>query len=320
MRVGLIYNEGAGDGRSAADLRGLLERYGHEVQRTAHVSDGLDGWREAGLDLLVAAGGDGTIGAAVCTLSAQPLAAPLAILPMGTANNIASSLDVSPHIEAAIEAWPAQRVRRLDVGVATGPWGERCFVESLGGGLVTHGIVVMERRRYTSPTPEAQLARARAAHADLLAQLAPARWRVRIDDQVVDDEFLALEVLNMPAVGPNLWLAPASPFDARFTITGIPPAHRQAWIDRLRGVATAIPRPRVWQGREIEVVVGDRLHVDDTVVESDGAVPVRVRFAAERVPVLLPRHHVWARTATKWGDACHTTSDGSHRSRSLRLV
>ena len=76
----------------------------------------------------------------------------------------------------AIAAWP--HAHGAAVGISASP--HRTVgrapdrIESLGGGLVTHGIVVMERRDYTQPDPPAaQLARARHTHADVLALQAP---------------------------------------------------------------------------------------------------------------------------------------------------
>lgn len=288
MRLGLIHNEDAGDAQSEADLSRLLRRHGHDVSALAHPSDGVAQWHDKALDLVVAAGGDGTIAAALCALADSDLGVPLAMLPMGTANNIATSLDVGDHVDAAVDAWPSHRVRRLDLGVATGPWGERCFVESVGGGLVTHGIVVMDRRHYTSPTPFSQVARARVAHADVLAQLEPVRWQLTLDGVPEEDEFLLVEVLNISTVGPSLWLASASPFDGEFTVVGIPPDHRRAWLDRLRGGSAPLPRPRVWHARQVVLHLSDRLHVDDAVVDAVRLTPVRVRLEPRRVPVLLP--------------------------------
>jgi diacylglycerol kinase (ATP) len=289
VRLGVIHNADAGDARSQAELAGLLRRHGHDVCALAHPSDGVARWRHQSLDLVVAAGGDGTIAAALCAVADSRLGVPLAMLPMGTANNIATSLDVSDHLDAAVGAWPRHQVRLFDLGVATGSWGQRCFVESVGGGLVTHGIVVMERRHYTSPTPESQVARARSAHADVLAELEPVRWRFALDGRQEEGDFLLLEVLNISMVGPNLWLATASPFDGQFTVVGIPTDHRRAWLDRLRGGSAPLPPPCIWHAREVVLQVTDRLHVDDTVVDASVSMPVRARLEARRVPVLLPR-------------------------------
>jgi len=168
LKVGLVHNHDAGDAVSMTELTQAIVRHGHQVIGVAHPSDGLAPLDLADLDLVAAAGGDGTIAATACALARMSVETPLAVLPMGTANNIALSLGIPTEVGEAIATWRRATPRRFDLGIATGPWGERQLVESLGGGLVTHGTVVMERQDYTSPTPAAQLTRARHAHADVL--------------------------------------------------------------------------------------------------------------------------------------------------------
>jgi diacylglycerol kinase family enzyme len=286
VRVGLVHNEDAGDARSLDELHRLIRRQGHVIAAIGHPSDGVAHWDDHDLDLVVAAGGDGTIAAGLCALAESALDVPLAILPMGTANNIATSLDVPADVEAAVDAWSAMQARPFDVGTATGPWGERCFVESVGGGLVTHGMVVMDRRHYTSPTPSAQLTRARAAFADVLEHLAPVRWDLTIDGRRVAAELLLLEALNIAHVGPNLRLADASPLDGWLTLAGVEVAQRRPCLEWLRGERDEPPRPRLWQAREVVLHASDRLHVDDVVLDPAADAPVRLRLDIGRV-------HVW---------------------------
>src|SRR6185369_915874 len=92
----------------------------------------------AGSELIVIAGGDGTVQRVATELAWREL--PLAILPLGTANNIATSLGIEGPTEALVAGWATARRSPLDLGVATGPWGTRRFIESVGGGLVSNGI------------------------------------------------------------------------------------------------------------------------------------------------------------------------------------
>jgi diacylglycerol kinase (ATP) len=242
LKIGLVHNDDASDAVSMTDLARTIARHGHQVIGVAHPSDGLAPLELDQLDLVAAAGGDGTIAATAGALAGLASTTPLAVLPMGTANNIALTLGVPAGIDDAIAAWQRATPRPFDLGVATGPWGERQLVESLGGGLVTHGIVVMERRDYTSPTPAAQLARARHAHADVLQLLAPYAWRLALDERPVEGDFLFVEVMNIPTIGPNLMLTTAaSPWDGRFTVVAATPDHREGSPP---GCATAARWPR----------------------------------------------------------------------------
>ena len=80
------------------------------------------------------AGGDGTVGKVARRLIGSRT--PLAILPMGTANNIANTLGITGRsLEQLIKGWNTARCINFDAGVAKGPWGSRCFIEGFGTGL-----------------------------------------------------------------------------------------------------------------------------------------------------------------------------------------
>jgi diacylglycerol kinase (ATP) len=291
VKVGLIHNHQAGDALAVEDLTQAIHRHGHEVVAVCAKSDGLDALRLDRLDLVAAAGGDGTI-AAVARALARSLV-PLGILAMGTANNIARSLGIPSDIDAAVATWAAARPRPLDLGVATGPWGERWFIESVGGGLVTHSIVVMDRQADESPTTTQQLARAVSAHADVLGLTDPVPWRLVLDGgEPIEGEFLLLEVLNMGTIGPNLTLTEsASPWDGRLTVVAATEEDRPAiaaYLHRRSSGNGHPPSLRTWHVRELTIGTGDRLHVDDTVVGDPGATGARVRIEPGILRVLVP--------------------------------
>jgi diacylglycerol kinase (ATP) len=289
VRIGLVYNGDAGDAQSVKALTAAIERGGHQVAGVVAPTAGLEGLGE-GLDAVVAAGGDGTIGRVARGLAGSDV--PLAILPMGTANNVALSLEIPVALDQAIAVWAGGRTRALDLGMTTGPWGARSFVESVGGGLVTHGIVVMDRQPAEPLEPVAQLARALRAHADVLALVDPVEWRLTLDGVPLAGEFLLVEALNMRAIGPNLALADtSSPWDGKLTVVAAGPDDRQALADYLRrradGLDATLALP-VWHAADVTVEAGARLHVDDEVMDEPGPQPVRITVEAAVVRVLVP--------------------------------
>jgi diacylglycerol kinase family enzyme len=92
MRVSLLHNVEAGDGLSLRQLRREIEGAGHEIVREIEKGCELEGVLEGRVDLIVVAGGDGTVGSAVEAFAGRGV--PLAILPFGTANNIAFALGI----------------------------------------------------------------------------------------------------------------------------------------------------------------------------------------------------------------------------------
>jgi diacylglycerol kinase (ATP) len=267
-----------------------IHAQGHEVAAIATVEEGVEALPLPKLDLVAAAGGDGTIAAAARSLAGSLV--PLGILAMGTANNIATSLGVPLELDDAVASWATARPRPLDLGIATGPWGERHFVESVGGGLVTHGMVVMDRQDVTSPTTAAQLDRAVQAHVEVLGLIDAVPWTLTIDDEPVSGEFLMVEVLNIATIGPNLQLADGtSPWDGKLTVVAATADDRHALSQYLRDHAKGgglPPALRIWHAREVGIQECDRLHVDDEVVGECGAAGARLRVDAGMVRVLVP--------------------------------
>src|SRR5262245_26162219 len=126
----MLYNEDAGRQVRLDHIRRAMAEHGHQVvcvvDEKAEVARLLD----AGPDIVVAAGGDGTVAHAARMLARTGI--PLALLPLGTANNIARSTGTSGQIDQLIAGWATASRVPLDLGVADGAWGRRLFVEGVG--------------------------------------------------------------------------------------------------------------------------------------------------------------------------------------------
>ncbi|MCW8193811.1 lipid kinase [Proteobacteria bacterium 005FR1] len=89
------------------------------------------------LDLVIVAGGDGTVSSAAASVYQHNK--PLAILPLGTANDLARSLSISDDLEAAGRLVTENQLRRIDLGVVN----EHYFFNAVNIGLgtkITHHL------------------------------------------------------------------------------------------------------------------------------------------------------------------------------------
>jgi YegS/Rv2252/BmrU family lipid kinase len=106
-----------------------------EVRTTSGAGEAL-AWAEAapveGFDLVLAAGGDGTIMEAMSGLIRAKADVPLAQLPVGTANLLARALDIPTDLDESLDVIFSGRVERLDVGYL--PDQERYFALVAGCG------------------------------------------------------------------------------------------------------------------------------------------------------------------------------------------
>jgi len=137
VRITLFHNPSAGAGRhTGADLERIARALGHDVDARAL---GADGWADAlddPGDLVVVAGGDGSVASVANLMVGRPT--PIAVIPMGTANNVASALGIRGAREALPEAlmaaWPTWESVGFDVGLASDGARSHHFLECVGVG------------------------------------------------------------------------------------------------------------------------------------------------------------------------------------------
>ena len=125
--IALLANPESGSG-DAASAETLLRARGAEVRLFA-LAD-AEAAAASGAQRIVVAGGDGSLGCAAA--AAASAGVPLAVLPLGTANDFARSLDLPDEPEdAARLAIEGERTRSLDLGRMSG----RPFVNAASAGL-----------------------------------------------------------------------------------------------------------------------------------------------------------------------------------------
>src|SRR5215469_4143205 len=73
-------------------------------------------WMQHGIDVAIAAGGDGLVGGVITHIAESGLC--LGVLPLGTSNDIARSLRIPQEIEMAIQVIARGKEQEIDIGVA----------------------------------------------------------------------------------------------------------------------------------------------------------------------------------------------------------
>jgi diacylglycerol kinase (ATP) len=293
MRITLIHNPSAGSGLEAEQLVELLEKAGHKVR----VRSTDDDWRKAldkRADLVVAAGGDGTVKRVALALAGGDVA--FAILPLGTANNVAKTLGIGGDADQAVRGWDLRAAQPLDVATVTAPWGEGRFIESLGGGLFSELIASGQEIDDSAALLGRPTDRALARLGQLLDEATEQPWAVMVDGQEQDGEYLAVEVLNIRFAGPNVPLAPdADPGDGLLEVALLRAEDRdglRAYIqERMELASGAVPQLPVFRGQVIRLraPAGARLHLDDRLwpraeaLDAPAELSIRVQPGAVRL-------------------------------------
>lgn len=293
MKATLIYNQNARstDDHSVEILQDALHAAGYDpVYTPTEKEEDLDS-ALAGAEgsLVVAAGGDGTLRAVARRLLGR--SSPIAILPLGTANNIARNFNIDGDPLDLIAALANPFRCRFDVGKVETPWGTDYFLEALGVGFYADTLAA-----YGS-NEEKSLLRALGAFARTLPNYQARTLTMTLDGEDAGGDYLLVEVLNTTAFGPRLKVAPrADSGDGLFEIVRIRADAREGFLRYMASLVAEdldeLPSVETSTARRLELHWTDfPVHVDGTLYppESDEPAPLsdQPRIVAEVLPHAL---------------------------------
>ena len=287
MKITLIHNPGAGGGQDAKALASLIRDAGHDLRQGSTKKEWKPLLKEPA-DLVVAAGGDGTVRRVALAAAEQGL--PFAAIPIGTANNIVKSIGLLGEAAELIKSWSTAPSSRhpFDLGEAEAPWGSERFVEGVGGGLIADLINREDEIAAEGKLLGRETDRALHLLCELVKKAKSRRWQVKADGKDLSGDYFAVEVLNIRFVGPNLPLAPhAYPGDGLLDIVLVGDADREALRDyleaRLHLASGQIPELRVVQARKVELVgpPGVPWHLDDKIWPKENP-PAKAAYVVAR--------------------------------------
>ncbi len=211
MRIALIHNPVAGSGdHSGEALIQRLRAAGHDAIYASTVAESLTSALNDAPDAVVVAGGDGTVAAVARLLAASGRAVPLAMLPMGTANNIARSFGIVDDPEALAAGLSTAERRRFDVGLVRAPWGNSRFVESAGVGLFAAMLRDALNDENAGVTHEPNERNRGLRMARVMSKSTARYCEVVADGEDLSGSYLIAMALNVAWIGPALALAPGA--------------------------------------------------------------------------------------------------------------
>jgi diacylglycerol kinase family enzyme len=268
VRVTVVHNPSAGDDTfGEREIRGLLRAAGHTATFRSTKAKGWKAALDDPGDLVVVAGGDGTVAKVARHLAGRGV--PMTLLPAGTANNIARTLGLEGDAEELVARWTTGCVTPIDLGIVTGSMGERAFIEGVGLGVFPDLMAESQRLIAKDHTPiDEQIPLNIELMIELLARADPMQCEVTADGKDLSGAYLILEVLNIRSIGPRVeFSSNADPTDGLLDIVAITEAERNVTIDFLRccsdGKAGSLDVPRV-RARQVQLAWEAKpLHIDD---------------------------------------------------------
>ena len=187
-RARVIYNPTSGKElmkKNLPDILDVLEQAGFEASAYATTAEPESAKKEArraaeaGFDLVVAAGGDGTINEVVNGIAPLENRPKMAIIPGGTTNDYARALKVPrDNIRAAAEVILKNQTVKMDIGKAA----EMYFINIAAGGHLTELTYEVPSELKSIFGYLAYLAKG----AELLPQIKPIKMHLKYDDGVYE--------------------------------------------------------------------------------------------------------------------------------------
>jgi diacylglycerol kinase (ATP) len=298
MRITLLHNKSAGSENHARDeLKQCLRRAGHVIVDVVSDLGGLlASLARESCEVVVIAGGDGTVSRVACALARRHL--PLAILPLGTANNTARTLGVEGSVEQVIDSWSSGTFRDFDL--ATIHEGERLtpLSEAVGWGVFPK--VIRKAAELSDPDlREHTLERDRRLFTSVIERAKPHHYEIDVDGTRLEGDYLLVEIVNIPYIGPQLQVSPDSdPGDGKLELVLAGVSERDALLEIAeRGCLSSQGRLPTRTAQHVTVRSETRwFHRDGAVVEAAHKPnitvvtiePASVRYLLGAPPALEP--------------------------------
>ncbi|RAP26712.1 diacylglycerol kinase [Brevibacillus laterosporus] len=210
-RARLIYNPTSGREavrRQLPEILETLEEAGYETSCHATKGEG-DATREAAravsrqFDLVIAAGGDGTIYEVINGMAEKKNRPKLGIIPAGTTNDFARALGIPKSLKKASQVIAAGRTQKMDVGKMN----DRYFINIAGGGTLTELTYEVPSKLKTMVGQLAYYLKG----IEKLPFITPTHIRIETRNQVmVDEEVMLFLISNSNSVGGFEKIAPAA--------------------------------------------------------------------------------------------------------------
>jgi diacylglycerol kinase (ATP) len=296
-RMFVILNPTSGGG-AGKRIRAEVERELHsrrvdfEIRHTegpGHATELAAAAVSKGADIIVAAGGDGTIHEVANGLLRTESAPPLGILPVGTGNDFVKVAGVRPR-RRVYDALVAGAVQWVDVGHAQ--WGDKSeyFINGMGTGIDVEVVRQLDRYRKLPTALVYATALARA-----LARFRPIPIDVRFDGERIQQRMMIFTVGNGCCFGGAFRLCPdARPDDGLLDICAVDemsiPQVLRAMPRVFRGTHTRLPTVAMRQATSIDIAIdGDAqlfFQLDGELREAPGVRSMKVHVVPARLRII----------------------------------
>ncbi|MCF0069203.1 diacylglycerol kinase [Dyadobacter sp. CY261] len=295
-RTTLLHNPTAGDNDfSKKELVRLIEKEGFDCNYASVKEEGWDEF-ENDIDFLIIAGGDGTVRRAAKALMKRKRLDkqyPLALLPHGTANNIATALQINGHPKDIIPHWHRYHLQPFDIGRVHGICDDLFFLEAFGYGIFPRLMKVMDKiESDIGNTAEEKLKAARSVLLEIVQSYEARRCTIIADGVEHSGNYIMVEIMNIRSMGPNLVLASnAEPGDGFLDVVMVSEASRNRFESFLQSrindddkefsfsTIRAKKLKILWEGKDV--------HADDERLKMEKPLEVEIEILPDMMQFMI---------------------------------
>jgi len=292
MKIILLYNPSAGtEDFDLPEVIGSLERQGAKVIAQNTKEDGYKEIFKLNYDLVIVAGGDGTVEKILLDLHDSKI--PISLLPAGNANNIANSLGIAGFYPDTVKHFKEANFSKLSVGVYETEEDKGRFIEGVGWGLFTALLQQIDRGKKKEAATGDKVDFGSKHLRKLPKELPAQEYEIEIDGNDYSGRYLWIEVMNTRQLGPQLVLAPdADHSDEYLDVMLVREEQMEVLRDFLKAHETdGVDSPfETIKAKKIRVKTHLPFHVDDSVFEHqslyEGIPEVKIKLQKHQLTLL----------------------------------
>nr|WP_295922506.1 diacylglycerol kinase family protein [uncultured Dyadobacter sp.] len=296
-RTTLLHNPSAGDNDfSKKELVKLIKKAGFDCTYASVKEEGWDTF-ENDTDFLIVAGGDGTVRRAAKALMKRKLLDkqyPLALLPHGTANNIATALQIEGHAKDIVPYWHHSHLKSFDIGKIHGLGEDLFFLEAFGYGIFPRLMKVMDKiEGEIGDSVEEKLKAARVVLYDVVQNYEARPCTIIADGVEHSGNYIMVEVMNIRSLGPNLVLAAgADPGDGLLDVVMVSESNRTKFesflLGRINGKEDSEFSFTTVRAKKVKIMWdGKDVHADDERLKVEKPLEVEIEILPDMLQFMI---------------------------------
>jgi len=293
-RTQLIHNPGAGF--TDYSRKQMLNIFAEENWEVSYMSTKAEWHIHDSTEMVIIAGGDGTVRKVVGKIACWPQKPILGILPIGTANNIARSLGIGSNIRETLKSWRNNQysTKAYDLGMIEQPVNGEFFLESVGVGIFPHLMKAMEYKKHTKPkTVEESIKNSLVTLHETGLVYEPHYACIELDKEIYSGLFLWIEIMNMNLMGPGLTIVPAADSnDQILDVIMVREDDRDKINSYFESSLTSNPLPFPIPSIKTDKLklqwYGSRVHVDDDLQNFPSSGEMCIAVKSQALQFLLP--------------------------------